>query len=41
MMYMLPTNGGEAGVVLMAVLAGLTAADDAGADPVGEHGHRR
>ncbi|MCK7475989.1 MAG: hypothetical protein MZV49_26425 [Rhodopseudomonas palustris] len=35
-----PTNGGEvADASLLALLLGFAAADDAGADPVGQHGH--
>ena len=39
--FMLPTNGGEAMVIVVAIFLGLTLPITRGADPVGEHGDRR
>ena len=41
LLFILPTNGGEAGVILLAVFAGLALPITAGADPLGQHGHHR
>jgi hypothetical protein len=40
-LFILPTNGAEALVILIAVVFGLVLPLDAGADPLGQHGHRR
>ena len=36
--FLLPTNGGEALAIIVAILLGLDPADHARADPLGQHG---